>query len=67
MASDKSYKITISNNKTEKEGIDFLISEDPKFLNPDAESRKVIMELLELDSKFKRAFDLILIDSMDFD
>jgi hypothetical protein len=38
MASDKSYKITISNNKTEKEGIDFLISEAPKFLNPDVES-----------------------------
>jgi len=62
MSSDKSYKITINNNKTEKEGIDFLISEYSKFLKPDTESRKVIMELLELDSKFKRAFDLILIE-----
>lgn len=62
MASDKSYKITISNNKTEKEGIDFLISENPQFLNPDTESRKVIMELLNIDSRFKRAFDLIMIE-----
>ena len=62
MASDLSYKITVSNNKTEKEGIDFLLSDDARFLNPDTESRKVIMELLNLDPKFKRAFDLIMID-----
>lgn len=62
MASDKSYKITISNNKTEKEGIDYLLSNDARFLNPDTESRKLIMELLNIDTRFKRAFDLIMVE-----
>ncbi len=60
MASDKSHEMTISNNKSEKEEIDFFIFEDPKFLNPDAESSKVIMALLRLDPKSKRVFDLII-------
>ena len=61
MASEKSYTITLSNNVSEKEALQFLIDSDKNFINPDKESRKVIMELLNIDKRFSRAFDLILI------
>lgn len=61
MANNHSYTITLDNNKSEKEALTFLIESDINFLNPDKESRKIIMELLGIDKKFSRAFDLILI------
>jgi hypothetical protein len=61
MASNHSYTITLDNNKSEKEALTFLISSDVNFLNPDKESRKIIMEMLSIDKKYARAFDLILI------
>ena len=59
MASRQSYKITKNNNRTEKEGIDYVLQHDPRLINPTKESRKEIMELLELPKTFSRAFDLI--------
>jgi hypothetical protein len=61
MANNHSYTITLDNNKSEKEALIFLIESDVNFLNPDKESRKIIMEMLGIDKKFARAFDLILI------
>jgi len=61
MARKHSYTITIDNNTSEKEAIQFLVDSDKNFINPDKESRKTIMELLKIDKKFSRAFDLILI------
>jgi hypothetical protein len=61
MASNHSYTITLHNNKSEKEGLAFLLTSDTKFLHPDKNSRKIIMELLSIDKKYARAFDLILI------
>ncbi len=58
MASEHSYKITLSNNKTEKRGIDFLLSKDSSFLLPTKEGRKQIFEVLHLDKKYSKAFDL---------
>lgn len=61
MASEKSYSITLSNNVSEKEALQYLIDSDKNFINPDKEGRKVIMELLNIDKRYARAFDLILI------
>lgn len=61
MAYNHSYTITVDNNLSEKEAISFLLSTDINFINPDKESRKIIMNLLNIDKKFARAFDLILI------
>lgn len=61
MASNKSYTITIENNRSEKEALTFLLESDVNFLNPTKESRKLILELLKIDKKYIRAFDLILI------
>jgi len=61
MSSKKSFTITVNNNKTEKEGINYLLSINQNFINPSKESRKLILEILEMDQKFIRAFDLIMI------
>ena len=61
MANNHSYTITLDNNKSEKEALAFLVESDVNFLNPDKESRKIIMDMLGVDKRFSRAFDLILI------
>lgn len=61
MGREHSYTITLENNTAEKEAIQFLIDSDKNFINPDKESRKLIMELLGIEKKFARAFDLVLI------
>jgi hypothetical protein len=61
MASKHSYTITIDNNKSEKEALSFLIWSDINFINPDKDSRKIILEMLGIDKKYSRAFDLIMI------
>lgn len=61
MASKKSYTITLSNNSTEKQAQDYLLKENPNFIMFDLEGRKAIMELMGIDKKFGRAFDLIMV------
>lgn len=61
MGREHSYTITLSNNTSEKEAIQFLIDSDKNFINPDKKSRRIIMDLLGIEKRFSRAFDLILI------
>ncbi len=61
MAREHSYTITLENNTSEKEAIQFLIESDERFIYPDKRSRKLIMELLNIEKKYSRAFDLVLI------
>jgi hypothetical protein len=63
MATEHSYKITFSNNLTEKEGIDYVLSRDFLLRNPTKESRKIILNMLDIPKSFSRAFDLILLPS----
>jgi hypothetical protein len=61
LASNQSYTLTLENNKSEKEAIDFLMSVDSSFICPDKSSRKKLLELFKIDPKYARAFDLIII------
>jgi hypothetical protein len=61
LASVQSYTITLENNKSEKEAIDFLLKSNSEFICPDKDSRKKLLEIFNIDSKYSRAFDLILI------
>ena len=61
MGREYSYTITLDNNNSEREAIQFLIDSDKNFINPDKESRKLIMELLGIEKRFSRAFDMVLI------
>ncbi len=58
MASEGSYTITLSNNKTEKRAVEYLLGSDTNLLIPDTAGRKKILELLGLPKKYSRAFDL---------
>ncbi len=62
MASPKSYKITLKNNATEKEAKNLVLNADVRFMDPDLESRKQIMELLNIEARFSRAFDLVFVE-----
>ncbi len=61
MAGKASYTITLNNNRSEKEALDYLLAENELFLLPDKVGRKQIMTLLGLDRSFSRAFDLVMI------
>jgi len=61
MASQVSYTLTLSNNKSEKEALDFLLKSDSKFLCPDKKSRLLILEILGIEKRYFKAFDLIII------
>lgn len=62
MASKQSYVITLSNNHTEKQAIDYLLSVNKNFLLPDKNGRKAIISKLNIDTSFSRTFDLLLIE-----
>jgi len=61
MARAHSFEITVSNNKTEKLGIDYLVEHETGFFYADKDARRLILELLELPQKYARAFDMIYI------
>ena len=61
MAYQHSYTITLDNNNSEKEAINYLLNTDKNFLNPNKESRKKILEFLDIDRRYFKAYDLILI------
>lgn len=61
MAYSHSYKITLENNVSEKEAINYLLKTDLNFINPDKTSRKLIFESIGIDKKYSKSFDLILI------
>ena len=54
-----SFKITLSNNKTEKEGLDYLLASEPEWFLPTSKGRKDILRTFGLDPKYARAFDLV--------
>lgn len=64
MSRKHSYKITISNNKTEKEGINYLLENHSGFFLIDLVAKREILRLLNLDARFLRSFDLIYIHKL---
>ena len=59
MARPHSFTITLSNNRTESEGLDFVMRSSPDLFHPDSFGRKQILEILKLESRFLRAFALV--------
>lgn len=59
MARPHSFRITLSNNKTEKEGLAYLLAAEPEWFLPDTAGRRHVLEVFGLDKKFSRAFDLV--------
>ena len=65
MAHEHSYGATLKNNKTENSAVSFLLASDVRFRQPSREERKETLKRLDLPSTFSRAFDLILLPSID--
>jgi hypothetical protein len=65
MSNNYSFEITLSNNITEKDGIKHLIETSQGFFQVDKTSKKTILTLLNMESKYSRAFDLIYIPNLD--
>ncbi|MCX5787373.1 MAG: hypothetical protein NTX64_02525 [Elusimicrobia bacterium] len=59
MARAHSFKITLSNNKTEIEGFDYLLEREPEWFRPDTKGRKQLLQVFGLEGRYARAFDLV--------
>jgi hypothetical protein len=64
MANAQSFLITISNNITEKEGINYLIQYHVGFFKIDLATKKILLDKLGKDHRFLQSFDLIYIENL---
>ena len=64
MSRKHSFILTLSNNVTEKEGVNFLIENYTGFFKIDLETKKELLNLLNIDYRFLQAFDLIYVPKM---
>ena len=62
MASEISYTITVSNNRTEKAAIDYLLEKDARFWAPNPTARKAILAEMGVSPALARAFDLLIVE-----
>jgi hypothetical protein len=61
MQDERSFTITLSNLRTEKAGIEYLRTHATGFFYVDRITRKLILDLLGMESKYARAFDMVFI------
>ena len=59
MSRKHSFILTLSNNVTEKEGVNYLIANHTGFFKVDLTMKKELLNLLKIDHKFLQDFDLI--------
>ena len=65
MSRKHSFTLTLSNNVTEKEGINYLIDHHRGFYKIDKNTKKELLDLLKIDHKYLQAFDLVYIEDND--
>jgi hypothetical protein len=61
MSRAHSFVITVSNNRTEKEGIDYLVENHTGFFKIDLSLKKQLLDALEMSYTFLQAFDMVYI------
>ena len=64
MSNKHSFTLTLSNNVTEKEGIRFLLNNHTGFFKIDLETKKELLDLLEIERNYLQSFDLIYVPDM---
>ena len=64
MSRKHSFVLTLSNNVTEKEGVNYLIEYSTGFFKIDLETKKELLNLLSIEHRFLKAFDLIYVPEM---
>ena len=64
MSRKHSFVLTLSNNVTEKEGINYLIENTTGFFKIDLSTKKELLNLLNIEHRFLQAFDVIYVPEM---
>ncbi|HLF52537.1 hypothetical protein [Flavobacterium sp.] len=64
MSRKHSFILTLSNNVTEKEGVNYLIENSTGFFKIDLMTKKELLDLLNIEHRFLQAFDLIYVPEM---
>jgi len=64
MSRKSSFVLTVSNNATEKEGINYLMENHTGFFKINLATKKELLDLLKMEYRFLQAFDLIYIPDM---
>jgi hypothetical protein len=64
MSRKNSFVLTLSNNVTEKEGVNFLIENYSGFFKIDLVTKKKLLDLLQIEHRFLQAFDLVYIPDL---
>lgn len=64
MSRKHSFVITVSNNVTEKEGVNFLLDNYTGFFKIDLATKKELLDLLKIEHRFIQSFDLIYVPEM---
>lgn len=64
MSRKHSFTLTLSNNVTEKEGVNYLVENYTGFFKIDLATKKELLDLLKIEHRYLQAFDLIYIPDM---
>ena len=64
MSRKHSFVITVSNNITEKEGVNYLIENYTGFFKIDLTTKKKLLDLLKIEYRYLQSFDLIYVPEM---
>ena len=64
MSRKHSFILTLSNNVTEKEGVNYLMENHTGFFKIDLATKKELLNLLKIEHNFLQAFDLIYVPEM---
>lgn len=64
MSRKHSFKLTLSNNVTEKEGVIYLFENHTGFFRIDLKTKKELLDRLQISHKFLQSFDLIFVPEL---
>ncbi|WP_418603673.1 hypothetical protein [Hwangdonia sp.] len=64
MSRKHSFKLTLSNNVTEKQGINYLIEEQTGFFKIDKEMKRELLDRVNIPHSFLQSFDMVYIPKL---
>ncbi len=64
MSREHSFKLTLSNNVTEKQGVNYLIEEQTGFFKLDKEMKKELLDRVNIPHNYLQSFDMVFIPKL---
>ena len=64
MSRKHSFKLTLSNNVTEKQGINYLVEEQTGFFKIDKDMKKKLLDRVNIPYSFLQSFDMVYIPKL---